>query len=52
MQPYVRYGSMTVQDLINAQVSKLGEKIVIRRFVRWELGAASEANADETEENS
>lgn len=52
MQPYVRDGSMTVQDLINAQVSKLGEKIVIRRFVRWELGAASEANADETEENS
>ena len=37
-QPYVRDGSMTVQDLINEQVIKLGEKIVVRRFVRWALG--------------
>jgi elongation factor Ts len=44
-QAYVRDGSMTVQDLINLQVSKLGEKIVVRRFVRWELG--SESSADE-----
>ena len=40
-QPYVRDGSMTVQDLINEQVVKLGEKVVVRRFVRWELGAES-----------
>ena len=33
---------MTVQDLINQTVSKLGEKIVVRRFVRWELGSASD----------
>ena len=44
-QAYVRDGSMTVQDLVNLQVSKLGEKIVVRRFVRWELG--SESSADE-----
>lgn len=42
-QAYVRDGSMTVRDLINAQVIKLAEKIVVRRFVRWELGAESEA---------
>ncbi len=40
-QPYIREGSMTVQDLINEQVIKLGEKVVVRRFVRWELGAES-----------
>jgi len=40
-QPYIRDGSMTVQDLINEQVIKLGEKVIVRRFVRWELGAES-----------
>jgi len=48
-QAYVRDGSLTVQDLINEQVVKLGEKIVVRRFIRWELGAESEVD-EETEE--
>ncbi len=48
-QPYVRDGSMTVQDLINEQIVKLGEKVVVRRFVRWELGAESGVEVD-TEE--
>jgi elongation factor Ts len=48
-QPYVRDGSMTVQDLINEQVIKLGEKIIVRRFVRWELGAES-GDAEDAEE--
>ena len=48
-QPYVRDNSMSVQDLINEQVIKLGEKILVRRFVRWELGAESGAD-EETEE--
>jgi elongation factor Ts len=42
-QAYVRDGSKTVQDLINEQVVKMGEKILVRRFVRWELGAQSSA---------
>ena len=45
-QAYVRDGSMTVQDLINQQVIKLGEKIFVRRFVRWELGNPSEVEKD------
>jgi len=45
-QAYVRDGSMTVQDLINKQVIKLAEKIVVRRFVRWELGAESEDDSE------
>lgn len=40
-QAYVRDGSKSVKDLIDEQVSKMGEKIVVRRFVRWELGAES-----------
>lgn len=49
-QAYIRDGSKTVQDLINEQVAKLGEKIVIRRFVRWALGEESgEAEAEEEE---
>lgn len=48
-QPYVRDGSMTVKDLINEQVVKMGEKILVRRFVRWELGAES-ATEDSEEE--
>lgn len=47
-QAYVRDGSKTVQDLINEQVVKMGEKILVRRFVRWELGAqSSEEDVDE-----
>jgi len=49
-QPYVRDNSMTVQDLINDQIIKLGEKIVVRRFVRWELGAESGDEEDSEEE--
>jgi elongation factor Ts len=49
-QAYIRDGSKTVQDLINEQVAKLGEKIVIRRFVRWALGEESgEGEAEEEE---
>lgn len=48
-QPYIRDNSMTVHDLVNAQVVKVGEKIVVRRFVRWELGSESGV-PEETEE--
>lgn len=48
-QAYVRDGSMTVKDLINEQVVKMGEKIVVRRFVRWELGAESAVEEAEEE---
>jgi elongation factor Ts len=50
-QAYVRDGSMTVQDLINQQVIKLGEKIVVRRFVRWELGSESGVDEDAEEQD-
>ncbi len=40
-QKYIRDESRTVQDLYNELVVALKENIVVRRFVRWGLGEAS-----------
>ena len=37
-QPYIRDDDIVIQDLLNDLVAKVGEKIVVRRFVRFELG--------------
>jgi elongation factor Ts len=37
-QPYVRDDTITVGDLLNQTVVAVGERVVIRRFVRWEVG--------------
>jgi elongation factor Ts len=37
-QTYIRDDSMTVQQLVNQAVVSLGENVIVRRFVRWELG--------------
>ncbi|MEE9611279.1 MAG: translation elongation factor Ts [Desulfatiglandales bacterium] len=37
-QPYVKNPDMTVQDLLNELMAKTGENIMIRRFVRFQLG--------------
>jgi elongation factor Ts len=39
-QPYIRDPSKTVQDLVSETVAKVRENIVIRRFVRFELGGS------------
>lgn len=36
-QPYIRDESVTIAQLLNQAISQVGENIVIRRFVRWEL---------------
>ena len=41
-QPFVKDESMTVEQLINERIGILGENIVLRRFVRYELGEAVE----------
>lgn len=38
-QAYVKDPNITVQDYLNELVAKIGEKIVIRRFTRYQLGA-------------
>ena len=40
-QVYIRDDSMTVQKLVNQVIASLGENVIIRRIVRWELGEAS-----------
>jgi elongation factor Ts len=37
-QSYVKNPDITVQDLVNEMMAKTGENIVIRRFVRFQLG--------------
>jgi elongation factor Ts len=37
-QTYIRNEEITVQDLLHQHIASLGENIVIRRFVRWEVG--------------
>lgn len=38
-QPYVKDDKKTVGDLVKEVSGKLGENVVVRRFVRYELGA-------------
>lgn len=37
-QTFVKDEDKTIQDLINDAIAKLGENIVLRRFVRYEVG--------------
>ncbi len=37
-QPFIKDQERTVQDLLTAAVAKLGENIIIRRFVRFRVG--------------
>ena len=37
-QPFVKNPDITVQDLLNELIAKTGENIVVRRFVRFQLG--------------
>jgi elongation factor Ts len=38
-QPFVKNPDQTIRDLLTEKVSKLGENIVVRRFVRYQVGA-------------
>lgn len=40
-QPFIKNPDITVQDLLNELMAKTGENIVIRRFVRYQLGEES-----------
>jgi elongation factor Ts len=41
-QQYIRDDAKTINDLLLDQVASLGENILLRRFVRWELGESSQ----------
>jgi elongation factor Ts len=37
-QPYVRDTNLSVADLLNELIAKIGENISIKRFVRYQIG--------------
>jgi len=37
-QPFVKNPDITIQDLLNELIAKTGENIVVKRFVRFQLG--------------
>lgn len=37
-QPFVKNPDQTIKDLLTQQISKLGENLVVRRFVRYQIG--------------
>ena len=41
-QKYVKNPDKTVQEFLNETIATIGENLVIRRFVRWELGEGIE----------
>lgn len=45
-QPFIRDNDVTIQDLITEAMGKLGEKIAVRRFVRYAVGEELEAAGD------
>ena len=40
-QPYIRDESTTIEKLLHQNIIALGENVIIRRFVRWELGEST-----------
>jgi elongation factor Ts len=37
-QPFIKDPDLTVRDLLNGLIGKLGEKVEIRRFIRFQVG--------------
>jgi elongation factor Ts len=42
-QPFVKDDSKTIQELLDEVGAKVGEKVAVRRFVRYKLGESTEA---------
>lgn len=40
-QEYIRDENITVEQLLHQNIAAIGENIVIRRFVRWEVGEST-----------
>ncbi len=48
-QPFVKESTITVKDLINQKIAKLGENISVSRFVRMKVGETQAAEPAEAE---
>ena len=38
LQPFIKCTDITIQDLINQTIAKIGENIKVKRFARFEVG--------------
>jgi elongation factor Ts len=45
-QPFVKNPDVTIQELLNEKIAKIGENIAIRRFTRYEVGEGIEKKVD------
>ena len=41
MQPFIKDEDKTIEQYLHETIASIGENIIIRRFVRWELGEGS-----------
>lgn len=46
-QPFVKESSMTIKDLINSKIAKLGENISVARFIRMKVGETQSGDTAE-----
>ena len=46
-QPFVKNPDITVQQLLQEKIAKIGENITIRRFVRYERGEGIEKRQED-----
>ena len=46
-QTFIKDPDKSVTDVVNAQISKIGENIVVRRFVRYQMGEGLEKKVTE-----
>lgn len=46
-QPFIKDPDIKVQDLLNNEISKIGENIKIRRFARYEVGEGLEKREED-----
>ncbi len=45
-QPFVKDSDKTISTLIKEQIATIGEKISVRRFVRYEMGEGLQKRQD------
>lgn len=46
-QPFIKDTDKTITQIVNEKIAKIGEKISIRRFVRFQLGEGIEKKSDD-----
>ena len=51
-QTYVRDSDLTIKELLDAMIAKVGENITIRRFVRFQLGEGLSSQSSTTASSS